>query len=46
MEKNIFATVVDNHSAPAESKTVLVLQLLLFVTPILDIDFSNKGLNS
>ncbi|MGE9842032.1 hypothetical protein ACQQ91_08860 [Selenomonas bovis] len=46
MEKNIFATVVESHSASAESKTVLVLQLLICVVPALDMDFGNKGLNS
>lgn len=45
MEKNIFASVVDTACAPAEGKTVLVIQLLLCVVPTVGMDFSRPGLN-
>ncbi len=45
-ENNIFKSVVDNRCASAESKTVLVIQLLLIVTPLVGLELDSTGLNS
>lgn len=45
-ENNIFKPVVENRCVSAESKTVLVLQLLIVVTPALDMGIGDNGLNS
>ena len=46
MKENIFAPVtVDNTNSP-DTKTVLVLQLLVVVVPFVDTDLNSDGLNS
>jgi len=46
MKDNIFAPVTIETTASPESKTVLVLHLLVVVVPFVDTALNSDGLNS